>query len=99
MYTEQQQWEAAEEDLKQSLAQCEMLDLPWEWGNTLYSLGLLYYRRADILYIEDSAAQDADVGRARLYLEQALGFFESLHAVNDAEKARLVLAQESKPPV
>jgi len=99
MYLEQQNWESAEQDLKQSLEQCEMLDLPWERGNTLYSLGLLYRRRADILYAHDSAGRNADIGRAHFYLEQALGFYESLKAVNDAEKAHLALAQDSKPPV
>lgn len=98
MYIELQNWEAAEQDLKQSLAQCEMLDLPWERGNTLFCLGSLYRHHAEILYTDDSAGRDADLGLARFYLEQALGFYESLGAVNDAEQARLALAQESMPP-
>ncbi len=97
MYLELQNWEAAEQDLKQSLEQCEMLDLPWEWGNTLFCLGVLYHRRTNIFYTEDFTRRNADLGLAEFYLEQALGFYESLNAVNDAEKARLALAQESKP--
>ena len=99
MYIEQQTWKAAERDLKQSLELCEMLDLPWERGNTLYSLGLLYRRRADTLYSADATGRNADLGFAHFHLEQALGFFESLKAVNDAEKVRLALVQDSKPPV
>ena len=41
----------------------------------------------------------ADLGRAHFHFEQALGFFESLNAVRDAERARLALAQDSKAPV
>ncbi len=76
MYLEQQNWVAAEHDLQQAFDQCEMLDLPWEQGQVLYCLGLLYFN-----------------------FEQALGFFESLNAVHDAERARLALTQDSKAPV
>src|SRR5205085_3438564 len=47
MYLEQHNWKSAEENLKQALAKCEELDLPWEKGKTLYCLGLLYRRRAE----------------------------------------------------
>jgi len=47
MYLEQHNWKTAEENLKQALAKCEELDLPWEKGKTLYCLGLLYRRRAE----------------------------------------------------
>lgn len=42
-----------------------------------------------------SAAEDE--GRARYYFERALGFFESLHAVHDADRARL--SQNQQAPV
>ncbi|GAC1382911.1 MAG: hypothetical protein NVSMB33_10510 [Ktedonobacteraceae bacterium] len=99
MHLEQHNWEAAEEDLKQALVKCEELDLPWERGKTLYCLGLLYRRRADVLYKDEPDERNADLGRAHHHFEQALGFFESLKAVHDAERARLALAQNGKAPV
>lgn len=99
MRLEQHNWETAEEDLNQSLSKFEELDLPWERGKTLYCLGLLYRRRADVLYTNEPDKRAADLGRARFQFEQALGFFESLNAVRDAERARLALAQFSKAPV
>ena len=103
MYLEQQQWESAETDLKQALRICAELDLAWEQGKTLYSLGLLYRRRADTLAQQSpSASQNeisADMGRARFHLEQALGFFESLNAVLDANRVRLALMQDMQAPV
>ena len=99
MYLEQQNWEAAEYDLQQAFNQCEMLDLPWEQGQTLYCLGLLYRRRADVINRGNSVERVADFGRAHFNFEQALGFFESLKAVHDAERARRALTQDSKAPV
>ncbi|TMB92224.1 MAG: zinc-ribbon domain-containing protein [Chloroflexi bacterium] len=99
MHLEQHNWETAEEDLKQSLRKCEELDLPWERGKTLYCLGLLYRRRADVLYANEPDKRNADLGRAHFHFEQALGFFESLNAVRDTERARLALAQDSQAPV
>src|SRR2546421_1923268 len=99
MHLEQHNWETAEEDLKQSLRKCEELDLPWERGKTLYCLGLLYRRRADVLYANEPDKRNADLGRAHFHFEQALGFFESLNAVRDAERARLALAQDNQAPV
>jgi class 3 adenylate cyclase/tetratricopeptide (TPR) repeat protein len=99
MHLEQHNWESAGENLKQSLRKCEELDLPWERGKTLYCLGLLYRRRADVLYENEPDQRNADLGRAHFHFEQALGFFESLNAVSDAERARLALAQDSKAPV
>jgi predicted ATPase/class 3 adenylate cyclase len=99
MYLEQQNWAAAERDLQQALTQCEMLDLPWEQGQTLYCLGLLYRRRADVVNRDNSVERTADFGRAHFNFEQALGFFESLKAVYDTERARLALTQDSKAPV
>jgi len=99
MYLEQLDWTSAERDLQQSLEQFEQLDLPWERGQTLYCLGLLYRRRADALHSDDSLQHAADLNRAHFNFEQSLGFFESLNAVHDAERARLALRVDSKAPV
>lgn len=99
MYLEQHNWEAAEHDLQHALNVCKLLDLPWEQGQTLYCLGLLYRRRADMVKRDDAAERDADLSRAHSNFEQALGFFESLKAVHDVERARLALAQGSEAPV
>ena len=96
-------WEAAEDNLKQALSQCERLDIPWERGQTLYCLGLYYRRHADVVNRTDfegrAEARVADLGLAHSYFEQALGFFESLKAEHDEERARLALTQDSKAPV
>lgn len=99
MHLDQQDWEAAQEDLEQALTQCQMLDTPWEQGQTLYCLGILYLRRAELQNRESEDSREADLSRSRKYLEQALGFFESLKAVHDAERTRLVLHQNNKAPV
>ena len=41
----------------------------------------------------------ANLNRAHFNFEQSLGFFESLNAVRDAERARLALGVDSKAPV
>ena len=99
MHLEQQYWQQAEADLKQALKWAEDLDLPWDKGKALYCLGLLYRRRADVLYNNDSDERKADLGRAHSHFEKALGFFESLNAVHDIERARLALAQDHAAPV
>ncbi len=99
MHLEQQHWIAAEEDLQRSLLKCEELGLVWEQGKTLYCLGLLYYRRAKVLYPDETEERKADLGRAQFHFEQAAGFFASLHAVRDAERVRLAMAQNSHAPV
>jgi tetratricopeptide (TPR) repeat protein len=99
MHLEQSHWTAAEDDLRRSLFKCKELDLVWEEGKTLYCLGLLYRRRADVLYTSETEERNADLGRAQFHFEQALGFFESLHVFHDAERARLALAQNSRAPV
>ncbi len=99
MHLEQHNWEAAERDLQESLKQFEVLDTPLERGQTLYCLGLFYRRHADAVNRDNAAGRDGDIGRAHLYFEQALGFFESLKAVNSAEWARVALMQDSKAPV
>jgi predicted ATPase/class 3 adenylate cyclase len=99
MYLERQDWGAAESDLQEALNRFEILDMPWERGQTLYCLGLLYRRRADVVNHDNPVERLADFGRAHFNFEQALGFFESLNAVHDAERARLALTQDSKAPV
>ncbi|HXL38440.1 MAG TPA: adenylate/guanylate cyclase domain-containing protein [Ktedonobacteraceae bacterium] len=99
MYLEQLDWTSAERDLQQALHQFEQLDLPWERGQTLYCLGLLYRRRADVINHDDPVEYSADLNRAHFNFEQALGFFESLPAVHDAERARLAFSVDSKAPV
>jgi predicted ATPase/class 3 adenylate cyclase len=99
MHLEQLDWKGAERDLQQALDQFELLDLPWERGQTLYCLGLLYRRRADVMNQDDPVEHTADLNRAHTNFEQSLGFFESLNAVHDAERARLALAVDSKAPV
>ncbi len=99
MYLEQHDWEAAEHNLQQALDQFEQLDLPWEQGQTLYCLGLLYRCRADAINHGNPVERSADLSRAHFNFEQSLGFFESLNAVHDAERARLALVLDSKAPV
>ena len=99
MRLEQQHWQQAEADLKQSFKRAKDLDLPWDKGKALYCLGLLYRRRADVLYKDKPDERQADLGRAHFHFEKALGFFESLKAVHDIERARLALAQDHKAPV
>ena len=99
MHMEQQHWKLADDDLRQALRRCEVLDLPWERGQTLYLLGIFYHRRATVLNEHHPARRNADLGRSRYHFEQALGFFESLHATPSAERVRLALMQETKAPV
>jgi hypothetical protein len=95
MHTERQQWDRAENDLQASLRMCEALDLPWERGNTLCCLGILYKQRAGTCPPSNAGEHSDDKGRARYYFEQALGFFESLNAKPAAQRVRLTLAQET----
>jgi predicted ATPase/class 3 adenylate cyclase len=99
MYLEQQNWEAAGQDLQEALNQFEILDLPWERGQTLYCLGLFYRRRADVVNYANPIERSADFSHAHFDFEQALGFFESLNAVHDAERTRIALTLDSKAPV
>jgi tetratricopeptide (TPR) repeat protein len=99
MYLEQQNWEAAESDLRLSLDLASELDVPLEQGRTLYYLGLFYRRRAYALHEDSSTERNADLGRAQYHLEQALGFFESLKAERMAERARIALVQNNIAPV
>ncbi|MDQ2904427.1 MAG: AAA family ATPase [Chloroflexota bacterium] len=99
MYLEQENWGAAEADLQEALHCFKELDLPWERGQTFYCLGLLYRRRADTLQQDNSKAREEDIGRAQYHFDKALGFFESLNAVPDAERVRLALRQDRTTPV
>lgn len=99
MHTEQQNWSQAEDDLRQALQRCEVLDIPWERGNTLYYLGILYKRRASILHEDNTVRRNADLGRARYHFEQALGFYESVGANPSSERVRLTLMQDNRAPV
>lgn len=92
MYREQQSWSQAEDDLRQSLRRCEVLDIPWELGNTLYELGLLYKRRAASGARQNK--RNTDLSRARYHFEQAIGFFESLRATPAIKRVRLALIQD-----
>jgi predicted ATPase/class 3 adenylate cyclase len=99
MRLEQQEWDEAEQDLRQALERFQALDLPWEQGETLACLGKLHQRRASQLALEQTAEREKSRGLAQLFFEQALGFFESLHAVHDARKAREALAQDEQAMV
>jgi predicted ATPase/class 3 adenylate cyclase len=90
---EQQEWNLAEQDLRQALQSFQTLELPWEQGETLYCLGQLHQRRADLLGAEQVAERENEHGLARLFFEQALGFFESLHSIHDERKVHSALAQ------
>ncbi len=95
MYTEQQKWKLAQNDLKHALHHCEVLDLPWERGNTLYQIGLLYKQRALAPKESKQSGRNADMGRAHYHFEQALGFFESLKAGPSIERVRQALMQDT----
>lgn len=99
MYMNQQQWNQAENDLRTALNFCEVLDLPWERGNTLYQFGLFYRHRAAILYEQNTQRRAADLSRARYHFEQALGFFEAMKARQGAERVRLALMQDTQASV
>ncbi len=92
MHLERAQFAEAEQDIKQALALCELLDLPWEQGQTLICLGLFYRARA-MAPARGADTNREDLGLARRALERALGFFESLKAVHDAEHTRVALAE------
>ena len=92
---EQQEWELAQSDLKHALHHCEALDLPWERGNTLYQMGLLYKRRALAPKESKQSSRNADMGRAHYHFEQAQGFFESLKAGPSIEHVRQALMQDT----
>ena len=91
MYIEQHKWSLAKDDLCQALQRCEALDIPWERGITLYYIGLLYKRRASTFDKDTPNRRTTDLERARYHFEQALGFFESMHAVPSIDRVRLAM--------
>ncbi len=91
LYTEQQQWSMAELDLQRALHTCETLDLPWERAHTLYHLGLLCSQHASTSSTDDKD----DMSRARYYLDQALGFYESLDAQPAIKIVRTALSESN----
>jgi predicted ATPase/class 3 adenylate cyclase len=80
MHLEQSNLPQAESDFRQALEIFQTLDLPWEQGETLTCLGHLHQHQTN-----------PHLALARLYFEQALGFFESLHAVYDVRRVRETL--------
>ncbi len=84
-----QHWQEAERDLRQALAGFKDLDLPWEEGETLVCLGQFHRQQAALS--TEQAAREKHCGLARFFLNQALGFFESLHMVHDIRKVREML--------
>jgi tetratricopeptide (TPR) repeat protein len=88
MYIEQQKWLLAKDDLYQALQRCEALDIPWDRGITLYYIGVLYKRRASTFDKDTPNRRTTDLERARYHFEQALGFFESIHAQPSIEHVR-----------
>jgi predicted ATPase/class 3 adenylate cyclase len=99
MYIEQENWNAAQDDLCQALNRSEALDIPWERGITLYYLGILYKRRAAFLHESAPDKRATDLARARHHFEQALGFFEAMHALPSIERVRLAMMQDHNAPV
>jgi class 3 adenylate cyclase/tetratricopeptide (TPR) repeat protein len=99
MHLAQEQWSAAEQDLRMALEDFKALDLPWQCGETLFCLGQLHQRQARLLIGEVGAARAKEQGLAQLFFEQALGFFESLHAVHDTRKVREALVQDMQVAV
>jgi tetratricopeptide (TPR) repeat protein len=87
MQLERASWDKAGQDLLRALASFKELDLPWQQGITLICLGQFHQRQAA------QPASEHHNALARLYLEQALGFFESLGAVYDTRHARELLEE------
>lgn len=98
MYLTQENWDAAECNFRQALEGFQALDLPWEQGETFACLGQ-FYRQRNCQSVNGRTGQTADLELARLFFERALGFFESLHAVHDAQRIRQELAEDAQPAV
>ena len=94
MHFAQQAWDSADQDFRQAQKIFKTLDLPWQQGETLTCLGLLHQRQANLL-ASNQPVQERERGLARLFFEQALGFFESLHTIHDERRVRAALGQES----
>ncbi len=78
----EERWDDALTDAENALARYRDLGTQWEAARTQYVLGGLYHRR--------QAGGDAE--RAEDELRQALGVFESLHAVRDIARTRTALS-------
>jgi class 3 adenylate cyclase/tetratricopeptide (TPR) repeat protein len=89
MHLGQENWSDAERDYRAALEIFQELDLSWERGETLYCLGQFYQRSA----VQSDIQETSEHGLAQLFFEQALGFFESLGAIHDAQRTRLALEQ------
>ncbi len=98
MHTEQHAWKPAEDDLRQSLQLCEVLDLPWERALTLYHLGRYYKLRANTECEDKQSKRTTDLGRARYHFEQARGFFASLKALPSVERIYQEIEQDTLLP-
>jgi hypothetical protein len=79
----------AEQDFRKALAICKELDLPWEQGETLNCLAQLHQLRG--IQESNEGNRTACFELARLFWEQALGFFEALHAVHDTRRIQAQL--------
>lgn len=93
MLTKRENWQEAERTLRRALESLKELDLPWEQGETLACLGDLHRQQAE----KSAATQSEQKGHAslaRFFFQQALGFFESLHAVHDMQRMKELLEQE-----
>jgi tetratricopeptide (TPR) repeat protein len=99
MYGARQLWDAAEQDLRRALETFQLLDLPWEQGQTLYCLGRLQYLQALLLPPDLSSVRAGKHGLARLFFEQAQGFFESLHAVHAVQQVHEALQESARAAV
>jgi class 3 adenylate cyclase/tetratricopeptide (TPR) repeat protein len=99
MYGAQQLWDAAEQDLRRAQETFQFLDLPWEQGQTLYCLGRLQHLQAALLPPDLSALRAGKHGLARLFFEQAQGFFESLHAVHAVRQVREALQESMRATI
>lgn len=99
MYLNQEAWDGAERDLRQALEEFKALDLPWEQGETLYCLGQLNQRQANLLPNDQATTRASKRGLAQMFFEQARGFFESLRAVHAARRAREASEQNAEATV
>lgn len=96
MYGGQQLWDAAEQDLRHALETFQALDLPWEQGQTLFCLGQIQQLQVALLPADQSPLRESKQGLARLFFEQALGFFASLHAVHAMRRVGEALRESAE---
>jgi len=99
MYGAQQLWDAAEQDLHRALETFQLLDLPWEQGQTLYCLGRLQHLQAGVLSPELSAVRASKHELAQFFFEKAQGFFASLHAVHAVRQVDEALVESRRAAI